>query len=258
MGKADLHIHTIYSWDGTCTVEAVLKQAAHIAELDVIAITDHNDIRGALEAVELAPHYGIEVVPGCEISSADGHLLALFIQKKIPTGLSAMETVLRVQELGGLCIVPHLEAKYSHGMYEQTVRDALKDRRVQQTLRGMETFNASLFDKSSYGKALKFSQELTLAKIGSSDSHLNWTIGYGITLFPGHTADDLRTAIESGITASYPAKNIAFALILLGWLRGHFLRRAGWVEYNRHPDAPVRLERMPSLARFSGNRVVAN
>ena len=46
MGKADLHIHTIYSWDGTCTVEAVLKQAAHIAELDVIAITDHDDIRG--------------------------------------------------------------------------------------------------------------------------------------------------------------------------------------------------------------------
>ena len=64
MGKADLHIHTTYSWDGTCTVEAVLKQAAHIAGLDVIAITDHDDIRGALEAVELGPRYGIEVVHG--------------------------------------------------------------------------------------------------------------------------------------------------------------------------------------------------
>ena len=82
MGKADLHIHTIYSWDGTCTVEAVLKQAAHIAGLDVIAITDHDEIQGALEAVDLAPRYGIEVIPGCEISTADGHLLASVHPKK--------------------------------------------------------------------------------------------------------------------------------------------------------------------------------
>ena len=97
-------------------------------------------------------------------------------------------------------------------------------------------------------KAVKLSQELALAKIGSSNSHLNWTIGYGITLFPGHSASDLRSAIESKITVSYPVKNIAFALILLAWLRGYFLRKAGWIEYNRHPEAPVRLERIPSLA----------
>jgi len=256
MGKADLHIHTIYSWDGTCTVEAVLKQAAHTAELDVIAITDHDEIRGALEALELAPRYGIEVIPGSEISTADGHLLALFIPKKIPAGLSAVETILRVQELGGLCIVPHLEAKYSHGLYGQAVRDALKNHGVQQSLLGIETFNASLFDKSSIGKALKLSQELTLAKIGSSDSHLNWTIGHGITLFPGHSASDLRFAIESKITVSYSVKNTAFTLILLSWIRGYLLRRAGWVEYNRCPDAPVRLERMPSLARLDGNNAL--
>ena len=155
MGKADLHIHTIYSWDGTCTVEAVLKQAAHTAELDVIAVTDHDDIRGALEAVDLAPRYGIEVIPGCEISTADGHLIALFIQKEIPAGLSVMETVLRVQEIGGLCIVPHLEAKYSQGMLGQVVRNALMDLRVQRSLLGMETFNAGLFDRSSNRKAVK-------------------------------------------------------------------------------------------------------
>ena len=63
MGKADLHIHTIYSWDGTCTVEAVLKQAAHIAELDVIAITDHDDIRDTLEAVEWRHAMGLRSFP---------------------------------------------------------------------------------------------------------------------------------------------------------------------------------------------------
>ena len=54
MGKADLHVHTTHSWDGTCAVKAVLKQAAHVACLDVLAITDHDEIRGALEAMELA------------------------------------------------------------------------------------------------------------------------------------------------------------------------------------------------------------
>jgi len=256
MGKADLHIHTIYSWDGNCTVEAVLKQAAHVAGLNVIAITDHDQIQGALEAVKLAPRYGIEVIPGSEITTADGHLLALFIHEKIPAGLSAVETVLRVQQLGGLCIVPHLEAKYSKGMPGGVVREALKDRGVQKTLMGIETFNAGLFDKSSNPKALKLSEELSLAKIGSSDSHLIWTIGQGITLFPGFTSSDLRMAIENRTTTSYRMRSVPFSWIILSWLRGYLLRKAGWVEYNRFPEAPVRLERIPSLARMEINNLI--
>jgi len=256
MGKADLHIHTIYSWDGNCAVEAVLKQAAHIAGLDVIAITDHDEIQGALEAMNLAPRYGIEVIPGSEVTTADGHLLVLFIREKIPAGLSIVETVLRVQQLGGLCIVPHLEAKYSKGILGQVVREALKKPQVQKTLLGIETFNAGLFDKSANPKALKLSNELSLAKIGSSDSHLIWTIGQGITLFPGSTASDLRSAIENRTTASYPVRPVPFSLIIVSWLRGYLLRKAGWVEYNRYPNAPVRLERIPSLARMEINNVI--
>ena len=125
MGKADLHIHTVYSWDGTCAVEAVLKQAAHVAHLDVIAITDHDEICGALEAEELAFRYGIEVIPGSEISTADGHLLALFIREKIPAGLSLVETVLRVHEKGGLCVVPHPEAKGTPSINRTVLQAAL-------------------------------------------------------------------------------------------------------------------------------------
>ena len=256
MGKADLHIHTIYSWDGTCTVEAVLKQAAHIAGLDVIAITDHDEIQGALEAMELASRYRIEVIPGSEVTTADGHLLALFIRERIPPGLSFIETVLRVQELGGLCIVPHLDAKHSQSIHEQVVRDALMDRRVKRLLLGIETFNAALFDKSANHKALKLSEELELAKTGSSDSHLNWTIGQGITFFRGCSAGDLRKAIENRITAAYPVKPAPFSVIMMSWFRGYLLRKAGWIEYNRRPDAPVRLARIPSLARMGSNGII--
>jgi len=251
MGKADLHIHTVYSWDGTCAVEAVLKQAAHVAHLDVIAITDHDEICGALEAEELAFRYGIEVIPGSEISTADGHLLALFIREKIPAGLSLVETVLRVHEKGGLCVVPHPEAKGTPSINRTVLQAALGNSSVIQTLRGLETFNAGLFDLNSNANAWKLAVDLSLTSIGASDSHLLWTIGHGVTLFPGRSANDLYKAIHLGETSSRMVKKPANALILVSWLRGYLLRQVGWVEYNRFPEAPVRLERIPALAKFA-------
>jgi predicted metal-dependent phosphoesterase TrpH len=251
MGKADLHIHTVYSWDGTCTVEAVLKQAAHAAQLDVIAITDHDEIRGALEAQELAPRYGIEVIAGSEISTADGHLLALFIHENIPAGLSLKETVWRIHGQGGMCIVPHPEARGTPSVNRRVIGEALQDGTVARTLRGIETFNAGLFDHRANSNAETIALELGLAQVGSSDSHLIWTIGDGVALFPGRSADDFRQALYAGETIPEVVRQPAPAIILASWLQGHLLRRAGWVEYNRFPEAPVRLERVSRLPRFA-------
>jgi predicted metal-dependent phosphoesterase TrpH len=246
-----LHIHTVYSWDGTCSVEAILKQSAQVAGLDVIAITDHDEVCGALEAERLAFPYGIEVIPGCEISTADGHLLALFIREKIPAGMSLQETVLRVHEKGGLCIVPHPEARATSSVNRRVLRDALSSEPVASTLLGVETYNAGLFDHAANLRADTIAQDLSLARLGSSDAHLLWTIGHGVTSFPGRSAKDLIAAIQNRQTIPMVVRRPATALILISWLRSHLLRKAGWVEYNRSPDAPVRLERIPSLARFA-------
>ena len=69
MGLADLHVHTIYSYDGTASIPAVLARARQIG-LDVIAITDHDEIAGSLQALELAPAFGVEVIPGMEVTTA--------------------------------------------------------------------------------------------------------------------------------------------------------------------------------------------
>ncbi|HMV28934.1 MAG TPA: PHP domain-containing protein, partial [Anaerolineales bacterium] len=106
MGLADLHLHTIYSYDGTATVPAVLRRAKEIG-LNVIAITDHDEIAGALEGVKLASHYGVEVISGSEITTAEGDLLALNIREKIQPGLSLIETLLRVNEQGGVAVAAH-------------------------------------------------------------------------------------------------------------------------------------------------------
>ena len=100
MGLADLHIHTIYSYDGTATVPAVLKQARRVG-LDLIAITDHDEIRGALLAEKLAPQYNLQVIPGVEITTAEGDLLALNIRSLVPAGLPLIETLQQVGALGG-------------------------------------------------------------------------------------------------------------------------------------------------------------
>ena len=81
MGLADLHLHTIYSYDGTASLPAVLSRAKQLG-LDIIAITDHDEIAGALKALEIAPNYGVEVIPGIEITTAEGDLLALDVSGK--------------------------------------------------------------------------------------------------------------------------------------------------------------------------------
>ena len=96
MGLADLHTHTIYSYDGTASVPAVLKRAKQIG-LHVLAITDHDEIVGSLKALELAPKYGIQVIPGIEITTAESDLLAYNIYQKVEPILAARSRALRMQ-----------------------------------------------------------------------------------------------------------------------------------------------------------------
>ena len=147
MGFADLHIHTTHSWDGTSTVSVVIKKAASQLRLDVIAITDHDEVTGSLEALELAPSYGIEVIPGSEISTAEGHLLALFIWKNIPKRLSLIETLLQIGEQGGIAIAAHPAKRAINSLAPEAIRAALQHPDASRILVGIEVYNAGLFHR---------------------------------------------------------------------------------------------------------------
>jgi predicted metal-dependent phosphoesterase TrpH len=218
MGLADLHMHTIFSYDGTATVPAVLARAKKIG-LDVIAITDHDEINGSLKALELAPQYGIEVIPGIEVTTADGDLLALNVTEKVERGRSLIETVLKVRELGGFCIAPHPMAG-GFGMKSLSARSimrALRNREVAQTLIGIETFNATTIDKMSNHYAYLLGEHLKIAKLGNSDAHILKTIGMGATQFEGHTADSLIQAIRTRKTFVQKQKKWNAVRILGSW-----------------------------------------
>lgn len=195
MGKADLHIHTTASYDGTATPAATLEYVRSNTDLDIIAITDHDMIDGALLALDLAPRYGIEVIPGIEVSTAEGHLLALFVEKSIPRNLSLAKTVEYVADLDGICIVPHPGGRWNGSVQEAAICKVLADEDLSRVLVGIETYNASLPRLETNRIAHEINTRLQLAYVGNSDSHMLWTIGQGWTEFLGQSAADLRHAL---------------------------------------------------------------
>ncbi len=196
---ADLHIHTTAS-DGAASPEAVLSYVATHTDLRIIAITDHNTLAGALEARRLAPHYGIEVIVGCEISTQIGHVLALFIEHPIPAGLSLTETVIHVREQNGMVFAAHPFGALVPSVGRQHLLGPERNDIDWSILDGLEVFNASLWNPLNNRRALQKAQEYGLTQLGGSDAHHLATIGSGRTLFAGHTVDHLREALQRGKT----------------------------------------------------------
>lgn len=243
MGTADLHIHSVYSHDATTTVRAILKQAADVG-LNVIAVTDHDEMRGSLEAQELAPKYGIEVIAGAEVSTRDGHLVALFIKTLPPAGLSLVDTLIHIGRQGGVAIAPHPFNNLPNSLSMEAVLGALTNPRAKGALKGIETHNMSTqnFDKM----AQKLSIYLPLAKIASSDAHIFWAIGAGRTGFPGETAQELRTALEKNTTVPIPYEEEFSARAILSWVHRITLRRFGYASDARSVSTPIDTQPMTS------------
>ncbi len=201
-GRADLHMHCTYS-DGLGTIEQVLKRTQENTNLDVIALTDHDVIEGSLRARDLwsKGHYRFDFIVGEEISTASGHLLALFIEKRIAPGLSMEESIDLVHEQNGLAIVAHpLNQMFRHSC-PRNVLDRIK---ASQSvwLDGIETWNASFCGIYMNRIAMQHNREhYGWSELGNSDAHTLSAIGSGCTWFDGKTAADIRLAIEQGLTA---------------------------------------------------------
>ncbi|KTG09449.1 hypothetical protein AUR64_16870 [Haloprofundus marisrubri] len=119
----DPHVHSEASYDAADPVELILEQAAEIG-LDAVVITDHDTIEESLRAAELAPLYGLVGIPGVEVSTAEGHLLAIGVEEMPPKRRPYGETIEWVHDHGGVAIVPHPFQRSRHGVRKR-VLDAL-------------------------------------------------------------------------------------------------------------------------------------
>lgn len=202
IGSADLHMHSTYS-DGIGTIEEILACVQERTQLDVIAITDHDVIEGALRARDLwrRGDYRFDFVVGEEISTRSGHLLALFIEQRIAPGLSMEKSIELVHEQGGLAVVAHPLHRFFRHSCPRAVLDRIHASQ-EVWLDGIETWNASFCGIYANGLSMQVNREIYhLPELGNSDAHTLNAIGYGCTWFAGKTAQDVRTTIEAGLSA---------------------------------------------------------
>jgi predicted metal-dependent phosphoesterase TrpH len=217
MGHADLHVHTIHS-DGASSVTDVL-QAASRAHLDVIAITDHDNPRAGLWGAELAPSYGLEVIPGCEVTTAHGHLLALDIHQPVSRDLSLAETVQAIAEQGGFCVIPHPGARWVDSLQEEVIAAVAADPLLRHVVLGIEVYNASLLDRESLSRAHEIARRTDLVPVATSDAHVAWNVGAGAIAFAGHTAQDLRASLEQRRTSIMQRERPGVLRLWSSWVR---------------------------------------
>lgn len=201
-GRADLHMHSTYS-DGIATIKQILDHVEHHTHLDVIALTDHDVIEGALWARDLwaKGSYRFDFIVGEEITTNEGHLLVLFIEKRIPPHLSMERSIDLVHEQGGLAIVAHpLHPLFQFSCQREVLDRIYASRDV--WLDGMETWNAGFCGIYTNRVAMSVNRQVYgWPEVGNSDAHTLNSIGSGYTEFEGTSALDVRASIETGRSA---------------------------------------------------------
>ena len=190
LGKADLHIHSRAD-DGLATPREIVEYAETHTDLDVIAITDHDAISGAWEAREIVSRgtYRLQVIVGMEITTRQGHLLALDLQRPIRMLQDMDATISQVHEQGGLCVMPHPLAWFSMGARQTLMNRLTAHPTTLVYLDGVELFNPSFAGRVNFAAVQKLNEtRWHLARCGGSDSHSLATIGSAATTFPLETS----------------------------------------------------------------------
>ncbi len=218
MISVDLHLHTCHSFDCATTIDEVVRRSQR-AGLDCVAVTDHNTIEGALRMRESTD---LRIIVGEEVGTSEGELLGLFLSEPVPRGLTALETIARIKEQGGLVCIPHpLGRRRFHATSEvgsvvdghvtlsRSVRRAnrLLTDDVLKRVDMLETINSRTPFKGTWRAIGRLADLYGLPVTAGSDSHTAREIGRARVVMPDFTdaasfLAALRDARPSGVTSS--------------------------------------------------------
>jgi predicted metal-dependent phosphoesterase TrpH len=174
--RVDLHSHTMWSGDSTTTPDEV-AEAVVASGLDVLCITDHNAIRGA---VELAAQLSCRVIIGEELRTHAGEIIGLFLTERIPMGTPPAAAAVAIREQGGVVYVPHPFDPMRRNMAEP----ALYELAQAGLLDAVEVLNAKTSLRSLNERAAHFAEEFTLAGGAGSDAHVPDALGAAYVEMP--------------------------------------------------------------------------
>jgi predicted metal-dependent phosphoesterase TrpH len=191
-GRADLHMHTNLG-DGFVSPARIVREADR-RRLSVIAVTDHDHLEGARRVEDLLATRGsaVRMITGVEVSTRNGHLLGLFVEKAPRPMRPVRETIDAIKEQGGLVVVPHPLGKLVPSLSRRVIDALLADG---YEIDGIETYNPSPANAAQRAAVRLANADWGLAEIGASDAHFWQHIGAGYTRFSGTTPDDLRRSI---------------------------------------------------------------
>ena len=233
--EVDLHMHTDHSTDCATPVE-VLLQTARDRGLGAIAITDHNEVSGALEARRIAESMSdIKVIVAEEVKTAEqGEVIGLFLEEKIPKGLTMAETIAAIRAQGGLVYVPHpFDRFHSVPDYEHLIE-------IVEEMDILEVFNPRVAVTAFNEEAERFARKYRIVPGAGSDSHVAQGLGsvrVRIHDFDG-PAEFLEAMRDADITRKH--KNLVYVQTL------KLLQTAG------RPKAPKR--RVPDAKPVRGGK----
>ena len=216
----DLHVHSDDSYDGHEPIELILEHAADIG-LDAVVITDHDVIGESKRAAEIADEYGLIGIPGVEVSTAHGHLLAAGIDRMPPRRRPYAETIEWIHDHGGVAIVPHPFQRSRHGVRERNIPvpdatreeagagDSVGSANAIDEVDAVEVFNAWLFTGYRNRRARRFAAKYDYPGVAASDAHDLEYVGRAFTeleiegtdAISEVTAADVLDAIREGTTS---------------------------------------------------------
>ena len=189
--RLDMHMHTEYSRDSRVAL-ADFAELASKAQLGAVCITDHDTIEGGLRLREMGT--ALQVIVGEEITTADGELVGLYLEKPVAAGQSADRSIDLIHEQGGLAYVPH---PFSRNRRRHLRRSVLES--VVAKLDIVEVFNAREVASSSNVRALEFARHHSLPGGVGSDSHRPIEIGRAyVDVAPFATPQELLIALREG------------------------------------------------------------
>jgi predicted metal-dependent phosphoesterase TrpH len=217
MIRLDLHVHTIYSADGSVEPQNYFKQARKVG-LNGFAITDHNEVKGAAKAFEYAKkNNDVIVIRGIEVSSSDGHILGYGIKEKIPRGLPPEEVVERIINDGGVAVAAHPFRRAS-GLGTEVVKRVKFDK--------IEVLNHRSMHRENQ-RANQLATGLGAGITGGSDAHFEKELGLAATEFKlqgGSEADIIQEIAKKntkpvGEDSSFGQGIVMYSKLIVHWIK---------------------------------------
>ncbi len=193
---ADFHIHTRFSRDSLLKEEPFIQLAIERG-LTHVAVTNHNNVEGAIAVRDKVAELGLSdkltVILGEEVSTADGEVVGLFLEKTIPRGLSAKETADEIHRQGGLVSIPHpFDPFRASHIKEGPLRNLAEVGKIDM----LEVFNSRVTFQRHNVEAAEFATRYEIPGIAASDSHSRFEIAMAFNALPPFaTAEELKAGL---------------------------------------------------------------